>query len=234
LSEASVPWHVARHRLVDVIERATQLATVAGRFAREVVDLSRTEIREVSEQDGHLRGASSTMPQKSNPISCEVVIGSVAVLQSFSPAAHRMAEAEHERAAGEWQIEWYLIPEGLCLAATAVSVAGDIAANLVVSPADMKHNLQHNNNEIMAEAYMMALAPRLGRQAAHDVVYDATRASRRGSGSLFKTLEQLVGETTPGARLAEIHAEDYLGESPEICDLALRYWAGSGADRTVR
>lgn len=232
LSDAAVPWHVARNRLVDVVERSTQLATVAGRFAREIVDLSRTEIREVSEQDGHLRGASSTMPQKSNPISCEAVIGMVAILQSLSPAAHRMAEAGHERAAGEWQIEWYVMPESMCLAASAVTVAGDIAANLVVSPETMERNLERNK-EIMAEAYMVSLAPRLGRQAAHDLVYAATRASRREAGSLYETLDQLLRETTPQEGLAEIRTDDYLGESSEICELSLRHWADSLADRAI-
>jgi NAD(P)-dependent dehydrogenase (short-subunit alcohol dehydrogenase family) len=45
------------------------------RFAREVVDLSRTEISEVAEASGHLRGASSTMPQMANPVESEAVIG---------------------------------------------------------------------------------------------------------------------------------------------------------------
>src|ERR1700752_3985573 len=82
------------------------MAATCARFAREVVDLSRTEIAEGAEAAGHLRGAPSTLPQKANPIEAEAVIGMSITAGALASALFRAMEAGHERAAGEWQAEW--------------------------------------------------------------------------------------------------------------------------------
>ena len=69
-------------------------AATCGKLAREVVELSRPEIGEVREEGGHLRGASSTMPQKANPIASEAVVG-----LSILSAQHARRPAR--RAAGD-------------------------------------------------------------------------------------------------------------------------------------
>src|SRR5690606_31799111 len=62
LYSSDVPWHVARDALAEYGFVCAATAESCARFAREVIDLSRTEIGEVREADGYLRGASSTMP----------------------------------------------------------------------------------------------------------------------------------------------------------------------------
>ena len=75
LGEADVPWHTARDSLAEVGFTLASVAATCGKLAREVIDLSRPEIGEVREASGDHRGASSTMPQKANPIESEVVVG---------------------------------------------------------------------------------------------------------------------------------------------------------------
>ncbi|MGW0204015.1 lyase family protein, partial [Nonomuraea sp. NPDC003201] len=110
LGTTEVPWHVARDGVAEFGVTCASLAATAARFAREVVDLSRTEVGEVREAGGHHRGASSTMPQKANPIGCEAVIGMSGTAGALSSGLFRAMEAGHERAAGEWQVEWYVVP----------------------------------------------------------------------------------------------------------------------------
>ncbi len=141
LVDSPVPWHVARDGLAEFGAVAAMLAATAARFAREVIDLSRTEVGEVAEAAGHHRGASSTMPQKANPIGSEAVIGMSASAAALSAALYRAMESGHERAAGEWQIEWQVLPQIAVLAAGALAVAHEVAAELRVDPERMARNL---------------------------------------------------------------------------------------------
>src|SRR5438477_577045 len=75
LGTVDVPWHTARDGVAETGFALAALAGLCSRIAREVVELSRPEIGELREEGGHHRGASSTMPQKANPIDSEAVIG---------------------------------------------------------------------------------------------------------------------------------------------------------------
>ena len=67
------------------------------RLAREVIDLSRTEIGEIGEASGHHRGASSTMPQKANPIDSEMVLGMAVTAARCPGSLYRAMEVQQER-----------------------------------------------------------------------------------------------------------------------------------------
>jgi 3-carboxy-cis,cis-muconate cycloisomerase len=223
-----VPWHVGRDGVLEFGQLCAQLAATAARLAREIIDLSRTEIGEISEASGHHRGASSTMPQKRNPIGSEAVVGLAVTAQALTTALPRAAEAGHERAAGEWQVEWHVIPQVACLTAAALGEAAQVVAGLVVDPAAMQRNLQVDGGLIMAEAYMIALAPALGRQHAHDVVYAAAQDVRVRGLTLEEAVRERCGALedigplpTPG---------DYLGSAGEACDTALAAWRTGRTD----
>src|SRR5690606_38705923 len=112
----------------------------AARLAREVIDLSRNEISEVAERDGHHRGASSTMPQKRNPITSETMVGNSIIAGALSAAVARIMEPGHERAAGEWHAEWFLFPHLASLAASSLTGAVDLVSSLQVDVQQMRSN----------------------------------------------------------------------------------------------
>ena len=174
LGVSDVPWHVARDSVAEFGYVCAGLSATCARFAGEIIDLARTEIGELAEPAGHHRGASSTMPQKANPIGSEAIIGMAATASALSAALGRAMEAGHERAAGEWQIEWETLPQHAILAAGCARLGGEIASGLRVFPEAMRRNLA-GDGYVMAEAYMMRLADPLGRERAHDLVYAAVR-----------------------------------------------------------
>jgi 3-carboxy-cis,cis-muconate cycloisomerase len=182
------PWHVARDGLATFGAVCGRMAAVCARFAREVIDLARTEIGEVAESGGHHRGASSTMPQKENPIDSEAVVGMAVTVTALVGSLYRAMEAGHERSAGEWQIEWHVIPQIAVLTAGALAVAGRVAARLRVDPERMARNLGIEQGRILAEAYLFQLAPRLGREAAHDLVYEAATLSKSSGMELHEAV----------------------------------------------
>ncbi|MEO3885140.1 adenylosuccinate lyase family protein [Nonomuraea sp. B5E05] len=228
LRTTDVPWHVARDGVAEFGVTCASLAATAARFAREVVDLSRTEVGEVREAGGHHRGASSTMPQKANPIGCEAVIGMSGTAGALSSGLFRAMEAGHERAAGEWQVEWYVVPLLAELAAGALATAADVAAGLRVFPAAMRANLGAEGGLIMAEAYMMRLAPVLGREKAHDLVYRAAHEARERGRALADALRDVAGpDDLASLGSLPIPPESYIGDAGAICAAALDAWRKS-------
>lgn len=223
LDTTDIPWHVSRDRLVEFGLSCALLSGIVARFAREVVDLSRTEIGEVAEPRNLHRGASSTMPQKANPIWSEAVIGLAATAGSLAPALLRTLEAGHERAAGEWQIEWQVLPEIVVLSGSAMRVASEIAEGLIVEREVMRKNLEADSGNLMAEAFMMCLADELGRESAHDLVSEATLAARESGIPIRDALRERLPAASRNL-VAELAPDDYLGQSKEICQGALQAW----------
>jgi len=229
LRVTTVPWHVARDGLAEYGLVCASFAASCVRFAREIVDLSRTEIRELGEAVGYQRGASSTMPQKANPIISEAVIGLGATAGALASALFRAMEAGHERAAGEWQIEWHVLPELSLLASSALRLTGHVARELVVNDEAMAANLTADGGLLMSEAIMMRLAPALGRDVAHDLVYRAAQSSRTSSRPLAEVLTEQLSAAHPGVTWDGngLNPGDYVGEAEQICDAAVREWKES-------
>jgi 3-carboxy-cis,cis-muconate cycloisomerase len=194
------------------------------RFAREVIDLSRTEIAEVREQDGHHRGASSTMPQKANPVLSESVVGFGVAATTAASSLLRAMEAGHERSAGEWQIEWLMVPEVAGHAASALLLAGEAAATLRVFPDVMRANLQRDGGLLMSEALMMRLAPSLGQAGAHDLVYAAALEARRTGADLTEVVRRELRATGPDAPDLQLSVDQYVGEAPSMAHAAVGQW----------
>ena len=117
------------------------------------------------------------MPQKRNPISSRTDAGG---LQGVRQHAGLMLDAmvqDFERATGPWHAEWMAIPESFVLTAGALHQAKFALGGLIVDENRMAENLDISRGLIVAEAVMMGLAPDIGRQEAHDVVYDAAAAA---------------------------------------------------------
>jgi len=97
-------------------------------------------------------------------------------------------------------------------------------AGLDVRTERMRKNLDMTQGLIVAEAVMMGLAPALGRQVAHDVVYAACRMANDQGISLFEALKA-QGEATAELDLATLEQlcdpANYLGLAPQMVDQAL-------------
>lgn len=224
LVDTAVPWHVARDCLVHVSSVLVAAATTATRLAREVTDLARTEIGELGEARGRYRGASSTMPQKANPITSESIIGFAVAARGAVAGMSRAAEAGHERAAGEWQVEWVLLPALFVNASSALFRAHDLVSTLEVYPERMRANLRADGGLIMSESAMIALAAHLGRERAHDAVYDLARQSREEGASFTAVLDRWQ-QTQPGLPpISAVPDEPSVGHAVQACEAAISEW----------
>ena len=227
LGVVDVPWHAARDGLAEVGFVLAAAAGTCGKIAREVIELSRPEIGELREAGGHHRGASSTMPQKANPIGSETVVGLSVLAAQQVPALLAAMQVSHERSAGEWQVEWDAIPGIATAAAGALAGAGEVVGGLQVFPERMRANVDLEGGLIMAEAVMMATAPLVGRGPAHDLVYRACTTARREGVVLADAIRrelghELVAALPPLETLLD--PAQYLGETDAIVTAALESW----------
>jgi 3-carboxy-cis,cis-muconate cycloisomerase len=232
LEITDVPWHTARDGIAELGFVLGVIASTCGKIGREVIDLSRSEIGEVREGNGHHRGASSTMPQKANPILSEVVTGMSILARQQLPALLAAMQAGHERSAGEWQIEWDALPTLFALTGGCLKNTLKLIGELRVFPDRMWGNLCADGGTIMAEAVMIALASAVGRSRAHDLVTDACRESAGKAVRLIDVLPATLGQDLLAALppLEELFApERYLGEADGIVSVALERWSCSVA-----
>jgi 3-carboxy-cis,cis-muconate cycloisomerase len=229
LGVRDVPWHVERDGSAEFGWLCATIAATCAKLAKNVIDLSRTEIGEVSERFATHRGASSTMPQKVNAISSEIIIGLAASAGALVASLTRMQEAGHERAAGEWHIEWHVLPQLAELAGRALEETGELLEGLEVDPERMRRNLEHDGGLVMAESAMIRLAGELGQARAHDLVYAAARRLRRDAGTLPAALVLEAEAQNVDIPDLDVSVDHYLGEAESICRIALDSWQALAA-----
>lgn len=224
---SDVPWHTSRDALAELGFVLAAAAGSCGKMAREVIELSRTEIGEVREQGDSAHGSSSTMPQKANPSLSEAIVGMSELTRQQVAALLGAMQGTHERSAGEWQVEWDVLPALFTLAAGCLDSTRTVLANLGVYPDQMRANLGQDGGMVMAEAAMMALSPELGRLPAHELVSAACRTARDRQQSLAEALAESLDPAMVealGPLDKVLDPESYLGEAEAIVDAALRRW----------
>jgi 3-carboxy-cis,cis-muconate cycloisomerase len=217
-------WHVARDGFAEAVNFLALVAGSLGKIALDIMIMASTEFGEVCEPFVKGRGASSTMPQKRNPISSELML---AAAKSVRQHAGLMLDAmvqDFERATGPWHVEWVAIPESFVLTAGALHQAKFALSGLIVDERKMADNLDISRGLIVAEAVMMGLAPQIGRQEAHDVVYDACRLAKEKRIALADALsaDPRVASRIDQATIERLTApKNYLGLAPEMVDRVL-------------
>lgn len=220
----TVTWHTARDSWAELVNWLVLLTSTLGKVATEIATLMRTEVNEVREPYEKGRGASSTLPQKRNPIACPRIIAIAHRMREFSGSQFSAMIQEHERAVGAMPIEWMIIPEAFMLASGSVAQSLSILQDLDVDVKQMRANLNMNGGLLMAEAVMMGLAPITGRNRAHDIVFGAAgRANDAG----IEFRDELLNDTEIMAHLSVekldklLDPANYTGSATAMVDAVL-------------
>ena len=225
LGEPDISWHVARDSLAEAVLYAGLLTGSLAKIAGDVMLMMSTEFAEVFEPFEHGRGASSTMPQKRNPISSELILACAKLVRQHCALMLDAMAQDFERATGPWHVEWIALPEAYLATSGALHQAKLMLAGLGVDTARMRRNLGLTSGLIAAEAVMMGLAPRLGRQVAHDLVYDACRGAAESGRPLLEWLSANA-EVSSCIERGELERLldpcNYLGSAAKMVDRSLR------------
>jgi len=174
LNAPAISWTSTRDRFAEWINALAMISSTGDRIGQEIVNLQRPEIGELSE--GFVSGAvgSITMPQKRNPEISEHLGTLSRVVRHH--AAH-MAENlvhSHERDGRSWKGEWIIIPDATLATGKSLDLLKLLLKNLQVNQQRMRTNILATNGFVHAEAVMLTLAKTLGKQSAHQLVYEVT------------------------------------------------------------
>jgi adenylosuccinate lyase len=173
----TVPSRALGDHLAENICLLGLLAATSGKIGREIYTLMKTEFGEVEEPVPPGTVGSSTMPQKRNPKLCQDIIAAAAEVRAMVPLALEAMTTEHE--ADRTTSVMMDGAEARACIATGDMLArlGEVMRGLKVDPKRMRANLDLGGGLIMAEAVMLDLGAAIGRQHAHDVVYDAAQTT---------------------------------------------------------
>jgi 3-carboxy-cis,cis-muconate cycloisomerase len=220
----SLPWHAQRDSLVEFAGWLSLVTGTLGKMAQDIILLAQTEVGEVGESAEQGRGGSSTMPQKSNPITSELIVAAARMNASLLSAMHNAQIQEQERATHGWQMEWLTLPQMMLLTGGALKHALYLAKNLQVDSSAMRANISRANDVILAEAAVFALAKLMPRLKAEELVKKACAVAVADGKSLIEVVRDLSkGEIVDGAIdwQALGKPENYIGESNRMLDRVL-------------
>ena len=220
-----IAWHASRDTIAEFVTLLALIGGTLARIANEVIQLQRSEIMELEEPFTHGKVGSSTMPHKRNPAHAERIVAIGRLLRGHAATALETTVAAHERDMSVGRAERVLVPEAACLAAAAEHWSLVVVRGLRVNGDRMKENLHRTGGLLLSEAVMLRLGEVLGRNVAHDLVYDAAMAAFEGRGS-FRDL--LLADPRVAGALPE-------GEIDRLLEpTAYTGLAGTFVDRVVR
>ena len=188
LQVPAISWHTARDSWSELVNTFALMSATFAKIANEVAILMRSEIGELSEPFEIGRGASTTLPQKRNPISCEPIIAIAPRMRELASSQLSAMIQEHERGVGQMNIEWMVIPESFIYMSGSLKHTRFILENLWVGEEQMRKNLDLGGGLLMSESVMMGLAPKVGKSKAHHLVYNAASIAFENKQTLKEAL----------------------------------------------
>ena len=219
---------VERESFARIICDIAILACSVEQIAKEIRNLQRTEIGELSESFGEKQVGSSTMAQKRNPINTENICSNVRVIRScIYPSLENIA-LEHERDLTNSAAERSIIPTVFILADEVLTRMNKILKELVVYPKNIKKNLDLSKGTIMSEAIITKLVEKgMGRQDAHELLRESSMKAFETDKNLKEILltKVIVKRYITEKELDELFDyNNYIGLSVEKTEKVINKW----------
>jgi adenylosuccinate lyase len=224
LSAPNICWHSSRDRVCEVANLMTQIAGTFGKIAREIYALQQVEFGELAEPHHNGKVGSSTMPHKRNPATVELSIGLSRLIRAQQVAISDSVYQEHERYSALLRVELAAVPEMMIYTGSLLAKMRGVVERLHVDPMRMRANLNMLGGLLLSEPVMLALGEAIGKQTAHEVVYEIAMQAFE-NGTPFR--DALLGDTRvsphlDAAALGKIlDPAAYIGESERIVDAVL-------------
>jgi 3-carboxy-cis,cis-muconate cycloisomerase len=219
-----ITWHTSRDGLAEFTSILGMIASSAGKIAAEIINLQRSEIGEVEEPFTQGKVGSSTMPHKRNPMVCEAALALSRMVIRTVPLALDAMIQDHERDWTSDHLEWAYLGEVCIMTDAALKLVTGVLDGLAVLPERMRENLSLQGGLALSEAIMLALGKYVGRQSAHDIVYEC---AMRALEEKLPFQEVLLEHSLVAARLSDEEVQSlldpvhYTGLSGQFVDRVL-------------
>lgn len=215
---------VQRDRHAEVIFVLALIAAMLEKIAKEIRNLQRTEILEVSEPFGAKQVGSSTMPQKRNPHKSERVCSIARLVRANVITALENIPLEHERDLTNSANERAIFAESFIATDYVLKEMMKILGGLEFFNSNIERNLELTNGLVMAERLMIYLVSEkgMGRQDAHEKVRQLAQTAFR-NGTHLKDEVKRAGLGLTEKELETIfNPKTYIGEAEKIVEEAVK------------
>jgi adenylosuccinate lyase len=205
---------VPRDRHAELLSTIALAGAGLERFATEIRNLQRTEIREVEEPFGKGQKGSSAMPHKRNPITCERITGLARVLRGYAQVGLENVALWHERDISHSGAERVVLPDATIALDYMQHLATRVAAEMTIHAERMRKNLDLTHGAIFSQRALTALVEAgMSRDDAYRLVQEAAQAAW-DTGTPFS---ELLAARAPDLDVAAVmDASAYLAHVPEV------------------
>jgi len=188
---------IARDRHAELLGALALAATSLDRFATEVRQLARTEVREVEEPFGKGMKGSSAMPHKRNPKVAERICGLARVVRANALVGLENVPLWHERDISQSSAERIVIPDSFLALDYMLDRFSWIVDGLVVHQDRMRRNLDSSHGLVFSHRLLLALVEAgLARDEAYRLVQGHAMLAwdeERDFGELVRTDPEIAG-----------------------------------------
>ena len=165
---------VPRDRHAELLSAIAVAAAGLERFATEVRNLQRTEVREVEEPFRAGQKGSSAMPHKRNPINTERICGLARVMRGNAQVGIENVALWHERDISHSSAERVVLPDSTILIDYVQHVALRVIEGMTVHADRMQSNLELTCGALFSQRALLALVDTgLSRDDAYRVIQAA-------------------------------------------------------------
>ncbi|MCC6532767.1 MAG: adenylosuccinate lyase [Burkholderiales bacterium] len=225
LGVADINWQPARDRFAEYANLIALAGGTFGKIGNEILNCERNEIDELEEPFNVGKVGSSTMPHKRNPSICENLVTLGRMVRPSAQAALEAMFVEHERDGAVWRMEWKALPESCMMMGAMLFQMKYVLSGLVVRPHHMLRNLKLLGGFLLSERVMFAIADKVGKQTAHELVYEASMRGLEGGmtfeQALFENARVRAALSDEELRAA-LDPATYIGFAPQIVDRVLQ------------
>ena len=224
LDDPGAAWHTERSASLRIAQAAASAVAALGRYARDLVFLSRTELGEVHFA---VAGGSSAMPHKKNPIGAVLLTANALRASGLLATVHAAAVSSDARPAGEWHAEWQALRGLLRLLLESAALAGEL--DFAFDRAAVERNRTAGGTELLAERATAALTGALGSDFAGRIVREALNRGRTDATGFSAAVAELADAVQPGLSVDFGPAPTLAAAGPLVDAALARFAAADGA-----
>jgi adenylosuccinate lyase len=231
LGLADINWQPARDRFAEYVCVLGVIAGTLGKIANEIINLEHTEVGELYEPFSEGKVGSSTMPHKRNPSTCEAAVAVSRAIRYNVALELECMVVEHERDGSSWRGEWKAVPESCLMTGGLLGMMKYVVEGLHVEAKTMRENLDRLGGFLLSERVMFALSDKIGKQTAHEVVYEASMHGIEHGVTFERALmenSRVRDAMNAGELRAALDPTTYTGHAEQIVERVLAEQKRSG------
>lgn len=208
LQDPGRSWHTDRTPVLRIADWLQRVTLAFGKIGEDCIALALSGISEISLGGA---GASSTMPQKQNPVAPSVLAALARQGSGLFSVLQGASIQQHQRDGAAWFTEWMCLPQIVLGAASAAKTGKELCASLAPNPEAMAAALSGGLDMIHAEALSFALAEQIPRPDAQAAV----KALCQEAQSTLTPLRELVARDYPDLDAAALFDPSHqMGRAP--------------------